>query len=67
MISIQPFEDCCTIFTPKNPVTKTDDSASGASESRFDYDALLQECIAKTEHVDVYPKAKLDEDIFSIV
>ena len=21
-ISIRPFEDCCTIFTPKNPVTK---------------------------------------------
>lgn len=22
--SIQPFEDCCTIFTPKNPVTEPD-------------------------------------------
>ncbi|MFR6488561.1 MAG: tRNA 4-thiouridine(8) synthase ThiI, partial [Clostridium sp.] len=63
-ISIQPFEDCCTIFTPKNPVTKPTIQRAERLESRFDYEALLQECIAKTEHVDVYPKAKLDEEIF---
>ena len=63
-ISIQPFEDCCTIFTPKNPVTKPTIQRSERLEARFDYESLLQECIEKTEHVDVYPKAKLDEDIF---
>ena len=62
--SIQPFEDCCTIFTPKNPVTKPTIQRSERLEARFDYESLLQECIEKTEHVDVYPKAKLDEDIF---
>lgn len=63
-ISIQPFEDCCTIFTPKNPVTKPTQHRAQRLESRFDYEQLLDECIANTKHVDIYPGADLDEEIF---
>lgn len=63
-ISILPFEDCCTIFTPKNPVTKPTIKKAEKLEERFDYESLIDACIEKTECVDVYPKGNIDEDIF---
>lgn len=53
--SILPFEDCCTIFTPKNPVTKPTIHKAEKMESHFDFEALLQDCIEKCTFVDVYP------------
>ncbi|MGX8834423.1 tRNA uracil 4-sulfurtransferase ThiI [Amedibacillus sp. YH-ame6] len=63
-ISILPFEDCCTIFTPKNPVTKPTLHRAQRLESRFDFETLLNECIEKTESINIYPSVKVDEDIF---
>ena len=65
-ISIQPFEDCCTIFTPKNPVTKPTRHKAEKLESRFDFETLIDECIANMESIDVYPSAQENdsEDIF---
>lgn len=54
-ISIQPFEDCCTIFTPKNPVTRPTLKKCEKLESRFDFESLLEQCIENIETVDVYP------------
>lgn len=63
-ISILPFEDCCTIFTPKNPVTKPTSQRALRQESKFDYESLLEECIEKMESINVYPGVIEDEDIF---
>lgn len=54
-ISIQPFEDCCTIFTPKNPVTKPTKHRAERLEGRFDFTSLIEDCIARMESVDIYP------------
>ena len=62
--SILPFEDCCTIFTPKNPVTKPTIKKCEKLEGRFDYEALLEEALEKVETVDVYPTKDVDENIF---
>lgn len=64
--SILPFEDCCTIFTPKNPVTKPTIQKAERMESRFEFEELLENCIANSEHIDVYPvkKESEDEDLF---
>ncbi len=43
--SIMPFEDCCTIFDPKNPVTKPKLKECEYLESKFDYTKLIEECI----------------------
>lgn len=59
--SILPFEDCCTIFTPQNPVTKPTIKKAEKMEQRFDYEALLASCLEQVEHIDIYPK-KLEED-----
>ena len=42
-ISIRPFEDCCTIFTPKNPVTKPNLEIAINYENKFNYNELIEE------------------------
>lgn len=63
-LSIQPFEDCCTIFTPKNPVTRPTQKKAERMESHFDFTTLLNDCVNKTEHIDVYPNIKENTDLF---
>ena len=61
-ISIQPFEDCCTIFTPKNPVTKPTKHRAERLEGRFDFTSLIEDCIARMESVDIYPGRDMIEE-----
>lgn len=44
-ISTLPFEDCCTIFVPKNPATKPKLEDVIKEEGRFDYEAYLQKVL----------------------
>lgn len=62
--SILPYEDCCTIFTPKNPVTKPTSKKCEKMENRFDFETLLDEAIANIEVVNVYPVEQMNENIF---
>ena len=48
-ISIQPYEDCCTVFLPKNPVTKPKLEKVLREEAKLDIDALLNESLASEE------------------
>ena len=41
-ISIQPYEDCCTVFTPKHPRTKPPLSAVEAAEAALAVEELEQ-------------------------
>lgn len=47
--SIQPFEDCCTIFTPKNPKTNPRLDRVEHFEEKFDFDTLINEAIEGIE------------------
>ena len=47
--SIMPYEDCCTIFDPKNPTTKPKLSECEKFESKFDYESLIEEAIENAE------------------
>lgn len=51
--SIQPYEDCCTIFVAKHPVTKPDLDHIHQSEEKLreKIDALVEEAIATKERV----------------
>ena len=62
-ISILPYEDCCTIFDPKNPVTKPKEKQCLLLESKFDYNKLVEECINKEEIINISYRNK-EEDIF---
>lgn len=43
--SILPYEDCCTIFDPKNPTTKPKLSECERIEALFDYQSLIEKAI----------------------
>lgn len=58
-ISIRPYEDCCTIFTPKNPKTKPSLEKVVYYENKFDYSKLIQEALDKEEII--YFKIKDNE------
>lgn len=49
--SILPYEDCCTVFTPRHPVTKPKLSTMPDAERKLDVDALVDEAVAATEMV----------------
>ena len=58
--SILPFEDCCTIFDPKNPVTRPTVEKSEHYESRFPYAELIEEAASSCETVTVRPAEEED-------
>ena len=48
-ISIRPYEDCCTIFAPKNPKTKPALDKAIEYENKFDYQSLIKEALDNIE------------------
>ncbi len=48
-ISIEPFEDCCTVFTPKHPRTRPNIRLLEQAEQNLDVDALIKECLDNVE------------------
>ncbi|MBK2401848.1 MULTISPECIES: tRNA uracil 4-sulfurtransferase ThiI [unclassified Erysipelothrix] len=62
--SILPFEDCCTIFTPKNPTTKPHGDKILRFEEGLDIDALVDEAIKNIEVVEVTKKKQEDTPSF---
>ena len=48
-ISIRPYEDCCTIFTPKTPKTMPHQDEVEEFEKKFDYESLIKEALANIE------------------
>ena len=43
--SIEPYEDCCTVFTPKHPRTRPELKYVEQAEQALDGEALIQECV----------------------
>ena len=44
--SILPYEDCCTVFTPKHPDTRPDMAEILEEEAKLDVDALVERAMA---------------------
>jgi thiamine biosynthesis protein ThiI len=51
--SIEPYEDCCTVFTPKHPRTRPELAKVLEQERKLDFEALVQEAIdgAYVQHI----------------
>lgn len=54
-ISIQPYEDCCTVFLPKHPVTKPKLERIEKSESALDVQALVDAAVQSEEVIEIRP------------
>ena len=47
--SILPYEDCCTVFTPKHPKTRPERRMLEEAEARLEVDTLVREAVSQTE------------------
>ena len=54
--SIEPYEDCCTVFLPKHPTTKPQLKRIEHSESHLDVEALVEAAVASEEVVTIEPQ-----------
>lgn len=53
--SILPYEDCCTVFTPRHPCTRPKLEEVREAESTLDIDALVEEALASWTRIRVKP------------
>ena len=51
--SILPYEDCCTVFTPRHPATKPKKSLIQLGEEKLDHEALIQAAVDNAEIVEL--------------
>lgn len=51
--SIQPFEDCCTVFLPENPVVHPDLQKTIKQQQRIDFDAIIDKAMETLEIVEI--------------
>ena len=58
--AILPYEDCCTVFTPKHPKTKPTLNQLIHAEKNLDREALIQQAIENPEKITV----KYDDEPF---
>ena len=54
--SIQPYEDCCTVFTPKHPRTKPELEKVLVQENKLDFAALVEEAMGTVYTVHITPE-----------
>ena len=58
--SILPYEDCCTVFTPKHPKTKPTLNQLSHAERKLDREVLIQQALDSVEKIAV----KYDDEAF---
>lgn len=46
--SLEPYEDCCTVFTPRHPMTRPTLEVIEKAESGFDFEPLIKKAIEET-------------------
>ena len=47
--SILPYEDCCTVFTPKHPKTRPSLEEVEKAQAAFDFEPMIEKAVAETE------------------
>ena len=61
-ISIEPYEDCCTVFTPKHPRTRPILHIVEAAEMALDAEALIDECLQNLKYTKIGWRRRTDRE-----
>ena len=48
-ISVQPYEDCCTVFTPRHPKIRPQLEAVEKAQEKGDFDSMIAQAVQDTE------------------
>ncbi|MFW5893410.1 MAG: tRNA uracil 4-sulfurtransferase ThiI [Bacillota bacterium] len=59
-ISIRPFEDCCTVYVPDQPVTKPRDFYAKRYEGLFHYEPMIDSALKRIRTIEVTPESTID-------
>ncbi len=59
--SILPYEDCCTVFTPRHPKTRPVLSEMLEIEENYDYESMCREAVLGAEVIRIRPNAPREE------
>lgn len=62
-ISIKPYEDCCTVFTPANPKTRPKLERVTHFESQVDFEEYIER-VVKNREVYIFPEKRVKENKF---
>ena len=65
-MSIRPFEDCCTVYLPKNPATAPKLDKAIEYEGAFDYEAMVDWCVDNTNTIWITPDSDLDLSLLGL-
>ena len=65
-ISIRPFEDCCTVYVPKNPVIKPLIDKCEEYEAKFNYEEIIEEIVNKTKYLMVSQDLDIDLALYGL-
>lgn len=49
--SILPYEDCCTVFTPRHPHTRPKKGQCDEAEKSLPIDELVEKAVAETRYI----------------
>ena len=60
--SILPYEDCCTVFTPRHPSTNPKRRSVEKTESVLDIEKLVADAMEGVEKITVYPDGIREEN-----
>ncbi|MGU8048695.1 tRNA uracil 4-sulfurtransferase ThiI [Streptococcus suis] len=66
-ISIQPFEDCCTIFAPDRPKTNPKIKNVEQYEARMDVEGLVERAVAGIIVTEITPKEEVKDEVDSLI
>jgi thiamine biosynthesis protein ThiI len=50
-LSVEPHDDCCSLFTPDHPVTRSRPAELAADEARYDWAGLIEKCLKEAERI----------------
>ncbi|WCK55811.1 tRNA 4-thiouridine(8) synthase ThiI [Aneurinibacillus sp. Ricciae_BoGa-3] len=62
--SILPFEDCCTVFVPKSPVTKPKPELAEQFEAPLDVEQLVEDAVNGVESIWIDPSTEEENEFF---
>ncbi len=65
-MSIRPFEDCCTVYLPKNPATAPKLDRAISYENEIDFEALVDWCVENTITIHLSPESDLDLSLLGL-
>ncbi|MDN6187109.1 MAG: tRNA 4-thiouridine(8) synthase ThiI, partial [Tetragenococcus halophilus] len=61
-LSIQPFEDCCTIFAPPQPKTKPHLDKVHQYEERLDIEGLIERALTNIKVEEIVPESLQEQE-----